>query len=285
MGRRQITEPPVPPGYICEVFAINVTPEGKGVLIGAERPPSHFPHRPDDHTRWNRKHAARPVGFMVNGAPMVRFKYQNATRRMSILKVSWIVSTGEYPHGSVRARDGDAWNVAPDNLILVKRGPDPFSISKASRARSLIDRAEADGKLLRALAANPKTTVAALSRLTGSSKPCVCRRLAKLEQGNLTCGPKCAARLRWDISPHGRAVATKDHPLLDALDKSILTVLARASVRATALAGLVGVCLLTAQRRVGLLVGHGLVEADKDKHFKITGKARAPWAMQRLDRG
>ena len=104
----------------------------------------------------------------------------------------------------------------------------------------------------------------------------------------MTCGPKCQTRLRWDATQQGKAVAANDQPLIDDLDRRILTALAFASVRPATLARMTGVCFLTAKRRVGLMVGRGLVVADADGRFKAASKARAalgpdaptPWLDQ-----
>ena len=77
---------------------------------------------------------------------------------------------------------------------------------------------------------------------------------------------------RWDATQQGKAVAASDKPLIDALDRRILTALALAPVKPVTLAHLVGVCLLTAKRKVVLLVGRGLAAADADGRFKAASK-------------
>ncbi len=119
-----------------------------------------FPSRPDDCARFNNLHAGKPAGFRgPNGAMLVRFQYLGKTRRMALFKAAWILATGEYPKGPVKARDGDPLNVATRNLI-------PFATQSSSGAQSkhakggkasaLIGRrAAADRAMLEALAAIP----------------------------------------------------------------------------------------------------------------------------------
>ena len=270
MGRRQQTEPPVPATYIRECFHVR-----DGALVWRERPASHFPERPDDVTRFNNLRASEPAGFRgPNGEPLVRFVYDGKPRRMAMLRVAWIVATGELPCGAVKPRDGDQWNASPQNLILTKRGPRPYDQGKGGKASSLVRRAKTTTTLINALADHPGSTVPMLSKLVGSSAPCVCTRLGKLADMGLTCGPKCDARARWDLTQAGKALAMNGQPLLDDLDRSILRALALAPKRAIALKLRLEACSLTIKRRTGLLIERGLIEAQ-DGGFRITDQGRA----------
>ena len=197
MGRQRQTRPPVDVEFIQQAFATRQD----GTLIWRERPASHFPARTDDTARFNNQRAGEPAGFAgPGGKPLVRFRYGGKTRRLALLKVAWIVATGQAPNGAVRPRDGDEWNARRENLILTKRGPRPFDWGKGGEASSLERRARATTTLINALADNPGSTVPQISRLIGLSPPCVCTRLGKLADMGLTCGPKCDARARWDLT-------------------------------------------------------------------------------------
>jgi len=184
------------------------------------------------------------------------------------------LSTGEWPKGIVRARDGDDSNFRSENLIVLQRGHSPFSTGTAS----LVRRATADRVMLQALAEHPGRTLPQLSRLTGSFESCVCTRLSKLAERGLTCGPRCNARARWLLTPAGRQLAAAAVPVLDDLDRRILTACSRSPARLITLARLMGVCSLTAHRRVDALVERGLArtqDADQRSYrFMITDEGR-----------
>jgi hypothetical protein len=59
-----------------------------------------------------------------------------AIRRVLASRIAWCLSCGEWPKGIVRARDGDERNLRPENLILIERGPRPFTNSQVRRASS-----------------------------------------------------------------------------------------------------------------------------------------------------
>jgi hypothetical protein len=61
-----------------------------------------------------------PAGFLVKDRPVVRIQYGDRTRRVGLLQAAWIVAHGAYPLGAVRPRDGDPWNCAASNLMLVR---------------------------------------------------------------------------------------------------------------------------------------------------------------------
>jgi hypothetical protein len=268
MGRQKQTESPVPIEFIRECFDIH-----DRQLIWKERPRDHFPCRPDDASRFNGLRAGGPAGMAgPDRKPMVRFQYQGATRRIALLRVAWIVATGELPHGVVRPRDGDEWNASEENLIVVKRGGNPFAVGKSSLKR----RAEVDSTLLKTLAQHPGQTLPQLSRLTGSSASCCCTRLGKLSDLGLTCGPKCDARARWDLTPAGQALAATAQPvILDDRDRQVLAALALTGMGVMKLSRRIGVCPLTVKRRARLLAQRGLLIADPRRFFLISAAGLA----------
>ena len=114
-----------------------------------------------------------------------------------------------------------------------------------------------------------------------------CVRLSKLADMGLTCGPKCDARARWDLTPAGRELALSANPvvLLDDLDRHHLAAIALAPKRQLQLVREVEVCSPTIKRRIGLLIGRGLVKQDGARQpFSITDAGLAalgPEAPQR----
>ena len=181
MGRTYQTQPPVPIEFIRECFDIR-----DRQLIWLERPADHFPERSDDHTRFNNLRAGGPAGMAgPDGKPMVRLQFRGVTRRIALLKVAWVVATGELPHGAVRPRDGDEWNASAENLIVTRHGRDPFGAiggkhSKGGKGSALVERQVRTTTLLRTLADHPGSTVPQLSKLVGSSASCCCTRLGKI---------------------------------------------------------------------------------------------------------
>ena len=209
MGRPQLSQPPLPVEYVRD--ALQVRQDGQ--LIWRERPREHFPCRPDDASRFNNQRAGEPAGFAgPDGRLMVRVQFEGRTRRIAALRVAWALATGEWPRGVVKARDGNDNNCRFDNLILTRAGPRPFDWGKGGEASSLERRAKATTTLIRTLADHPGATVPQLSKLMGSSAPCVCARLGKLSDMGLTCGPKCDARARWDLTDQGRQLAAAADP-------------------------------------------------------------------------
>ena len=123
MGRRREPVTPVDVAFVREAFEVR-----DGVVVWRSRPDSHFPCRRDDATRFAALRAGSSAGFKgPGGKPLVRFMVNGRTRRVSLLRIAWVVATGELPHGVVRARDGNEWNASFDNLIVTKHGRDPFS--------------------------------------------------------------------------------------------------------------------------------------------------------------
>ena len=198
-----------------------------------------------------------------------------AHAEVALLRVAWIVHVGELPHGAVRPRDGDEWNAAFENLIVTKSGARPFDQARGGKASTLDRRAETTTTLINALADHPGATVPQLSRLIGSSAPCTCVRLGKLADMGLTCGPKCDARARWDLTPAGRAVAQASAPILDDTDKQLLTTLVLKPTRQLELVRRTGLCSLTVKRRLGLLIERGLAKQDAPRlPFSVTDAGR-----------
>ena len=272
MGRRRQTEPPVPPSFLREAFAIR-----DGVLIWRERPASHFPNRRADHQHFNSLFAGKPAGFRESKCfPMVRVQYSGCTRRLAILRVAWAVATGELPRGVVAARDGDPWNASAENLIVVKAGPRPFTQSKGGRGSALIHRGEGERALIDKLAESQGSmTVPQLSVSVGQSAPCCCFRLAALARKGLVCGPACNARKRWDLTPAGLALAASNRPVLDVRDYDILSALAVIGMGRKKLSRWIGVSPMMIRRRTSVLIERGLVVADPRGFFALTIDGRA----------
>jgi hypothetical protein len=183
---------------------------------------------------------------------LARVYHQGRIRRIAAGRIAWALAVGQWPKGVVRARNGDDDDLRPSNLIEVRHGRDPFGAisgkhSKGGKASSLDHRAKMTTTLINALAEHPGSTVPVLSKLIGSSASCCCTRLGKLADAGLTCGPKCDARARWDLTPAGRELALSANPvvLLDDLDRQVLTALALAPKRQLQLVREVEVCSQT----------------------------------------
>ena len=205
MGRGVNTQPPIDAAFIREAF--HVRQDGRIV----------------------RRSTGEIATFSGPGAQLlVRVYHQGGIRRFAAGRIAWAIAVGEWPKGVVKARNGVDDDLRPENLIVVKAGARPFDQGKGGMASSLERRAKTATTLINALADHPGATVPQLSRLVGSSAPCVCTRLGKLADMGLTCGPKCDARARWDLTAQGRALAAAALPLIDDLDKNILMACARA---------------------------------------------------------
>ena len=200
-----------------------------------------------------------------DGFSMVRLMVDGRMRRLAVARVAWAIQFGAWSTGIVRLRS-DGGGYGADNLIETRRGQNPYAVGQAS----LIKRAERDLSLLAALAGNPGATVPTLSRLAGMGPTCACLRLAALADKGWCAGPKCDARARWDLTPAGKALAVAGRPLLDDLDRDLLSTLAAASMGAVKLARRAGVCPPTVRRRAGQLAKRGLVFADPRKFYSIT---------------
>jgi hypothetical protein len=269
VGRPHTTRPQVPPEFIQQCFIVG---DNSGKLLWRERPPEHFLQRRQDHRHFSAAFAGKPAGMLgPGGKPLVRFVYEGHTRRVALLKVAWIVATGELPCGVVRPRDGDEWNATAANLIVTKAGAGTFDQGKGGKRSSLAERQFRSTLLLKALAANPGSTVPVLSELIGSSVSCCCTRLGKLADMGLTCGPKCDARARWDLSPAGQALAAAASPVvIDGLDTDLLEMIASGPMRQLELARRCGIASLTVKRRVWRLIEAGMVTTDSERRFCIS---------------
>ena len=122
MGRRKEPATPVDVAFVRECFSVRQD----GTLCWRERPESHFGARPDDVTRFAAIRAGQPAGFEINGRHVVRVMYAGKTRRIAAGRIGWAISTGEWPRGSIKARDGNERDLRPANLIQVRHGRDPF---------------------------------------------------------------------------------------------------------------------------------------------------------------
>jgi hypothetical protein len=272
MGRRREPIPPLDIDHIQRAFAVRQD----GTLV-----------RRDHHVA---ALAHEPATFVGPGNRlMARVTVNGKIRRIAASRIAWALATGQWPKGVVRARNGIDDDLRPENLILTERGPRPFTKSAGGKASSLERRAKTTTTLIRTLSEHPGSTVPQLSRLVGSSAPCVCTRLSKLADMGFCVGPKCDARARWDLTPAGKALAASATPPLDDFDRDILMIIVRSPAKLMALAHRIGSCSLTAKRRLGLLIERGLAEAQ-DGRFVITdegrkvlgGAAPRPWVRFEL---
>ena len=202
---------------------------------------------------------------------MVRVSVGGRVRRIVASRVAWALAVGQLPSGPVLPRNGDPTDLRPENMLLTKGGARPFDQAKGGKSSALAERQFRSTLLLKAMAANPRSTVPVLSELIGSSVSCVCTRLSKLADAGLTCGPRCDARARWDLTPAGQALAeTNSQHVLDGLDTDILSMIASAPMRQLELAHRLGIASLTAKRRITRLVSAGMVTIDTGRRFCIS---------------
>ena len=181
---------------------------------------------------------------------------------------AWALACGEWPKGSVKTKNG-ADDFRLENLVVVSHcAHKPHT--KGGRASSLIRRHDADRALLAALADNPHPTIAGLSRLIGCSEARTSTHLGKLAERGLTASPMCVPGRSWALTGEGLAVAMDERPLVDDLDCDVLKVIAQSPSKLTKIVAQVGVCKLTARRRVDLLIERGLVSHDAGNFFTIT---------------
>lgn len=261
MGRQRTTEPvPVPVEIVKQTFATRQD----GVII---RRSCHIDAL-----------AHEPATFRGPGDKlMVRVYVDGGIRRLLATRIAWVLATGSWPDGPVLPRNGVDDDLRAENLIKVRHGKDPFGAisdkhSKGGKASALHERQVRNKALLKALNDNPGATLPQISQLIGSSTSCTCVRLAKLEAQGLTCSPKGQAHVRWELSQAGRALAAAADPvILDSLDTDILETVASAPMKQLELARRLGVCSLTIKRRVTRLIDAGMVTADRDRRFRISG--------------
>ncbi len=254
MGRTAVSHAPPPVEYLGQCFVVD---DNSGRLLWASRPPEHFGQRREDAANWNARFPGKDAGWMTPSGLMVRFTFEGRTRRMSALRVAWVLATGEYPGGAIEARDGDRANLRPENLI--ERPRDWTRVG----GPSLKQREASAAALVAALAQHPDASIAQISRLVGSDKPCTCRRLAKLAEAGLTCGPMCVPSRHWHLTGKGADLAAQaaiGRPVLDEVDDDLLRAVAsRPHTKLTVAAALALIAEPTARRRLHALEERKLV--------------------------
>jgi DNA-binding Lrp family transcriptional regulator len=246
MGRQAHAEPLPRIAFIRKSFAIR-----DGVIVRLRTSePTLFERGPSDHL-------------------LVRVMVEGRIRRIAAPRLAWALASGEWPHSTVKLRDDHA-GYGAENLVLLRRGQNPFAVGKAS----LIRRAERDVALLKAVAENPDATLPVLSRHVGSSASCVCVRLGKLADHGLCEGPKCDPRVRWQLTPARRELAARSQPPLDDTDLDILRAVARGPrTSITLAAAIASVGAGTASRRLKMLKAAGLV--SNGDRYSLTDAGRA----------
>lgn len=264
MGRPQQTRPPVPVEIVTESFGLRQD----GAII-----------RRDCHVD---ALTGEPATFRgPHNRLMVRIYVDGEVRRLLATRIAWALATGSWPSGVVKARNGIDDDLRPENLILTKHGRDPFGAispkhAKGGKASALHERDKKTVTLLRTLAQHEGSTVPELSELVGSSVSCCCTRLGKLADAGLTCGPKCDARARWDLTARGRELAAAPEPvILDDLEEAILSALARASAGLVSISRQTGACQLTVKRRAERLIRRDLAFRDPRGFYVVTEAGRA----------
>lgn len=242
MGRGRITAPPIDIEFVQQAFVIR---DGTVVRIST---------------------GEDAVFVGPHEQLLVRVYLDGKIRRVCALRLAWALACGSWPRGIVRPRDGNTRNFVADNLIVVRRGQIPFAVGTSSLKR----RAEVDSELIATLAQHRGQTLPQLSQLTGLSESCCCTHLGRLEKQGLTRSPRCQARLRWDLSQQGRAAAQASIPVIDELDRQILTALVLEPMRQLELARETETCSLTIKRRAGLLAERGLIRVDERRRYVVT---------------
>ena len=197
MGRGVASlQPPVT--YWPECFHIRQD----GALCWRERPASHFPERTEDCARFNAIYALKPAGFPgPNGEPMVRVKWSGRTRRMTAARAAFIVAHGRFPKGAVSLnRPGD---YRPASLI-----EQPYRGNRNGGVEtSLPKRAEADARLLTALASHVSPSLSQLAGMVRLSKGNTSSRLKRFAERGWACGPECCPARHWHLTALGREQA------------------------------------------------------------------------------
>ena len=267
MGRKQQTEPPVPPEFVKQCFAIRQD----GQLIWRERPAEHFPHRRADHACFNSQRAGERAGREgPSGRPLVRFQYEGRTRRLALLKAAFIAQTGEYPCGPVKTKNANGQDCRLANLTVAPYGAHKPQ-ANAGRSSSLERRQATNAALLSALAERANPTLSELSAVVGLSEGRVSTRLGKLADAGFCVSPMCVPGRAWALTDAGRKLATSANPMvIDDLDRAVLRVIARSPSRLVAVAQQVEVCHFTARRRLDRLAEHGMAKADEHRRYIAT---------------
>jgi hypothetical protein len=234
MGRG-IATGPVPPEVVRQHFALRQD----GQIVGCECRIASLAHDPATFSG-------------PNGVAMVRMTYNGKIRRLSAARVAYAITKGHWPSG-----------------LLAKSSHQPNG-----KASSLARRAEADISLIKAMSEAPDASIAKLSVLTGSPESCTSTRLGRLAERGLTESPQCVPGRSWCLTGAGKTVAMNGQPLIDDTARDILAIIARAPVRQLELARRLGVCSLTAKRRLGVLIAQGLADAQ-DGRFRISEAGRS----------
>ena len=239
-----------------------------GRLLWRSRPLEHFGQRREDAANWNARFSGRAAGWMTPFGLMVRFTFEGRTVRMLAARVAWAISTGRYPLGVVAPRDGDAANMRPEAL---ERSRDWRRVG----GPSLDQRRAADARMLDAMRRHPGATIVEIAGIAVSGKPSACRRLDKLAAPRLACGPQCLPSRHWALTGAGLTLAASAAPLVDALDRDILRVLAlRDHIAAASIARRIdGHCEMTVRRRLRGLAERGL--AANGAGWSLTGPGLA----------
>jgi HNH endonuclease len=122
-------------------------------------------------------------------------------------RAAFALAFGHYPTGRVDFVDGDADNLAPDNLLdLPRRARSPGRRGglKAERARDQAALDALDGGA---------TTISKLASAMGSERSDARKRLLKLEaRGLVEPPPRCCADRGWMLTHAGREQALTDLP-------------------------------------------------------------------------
>jgi hypothetical protein len=134
---------------------------------------------------------------------------------------------------------------------------------------------DSDRALLAALAAHGGASIAQLARITSTSESRVSTHLGKLAVQGLAQSPMCVPGRSWALTAADRGIAAAAVPVVvDELDRDILGALAMTAMGCMKLARRVQVCPLTIRRRLGLLIGRGLVFADPRRFYSLTPAGR-----------
>jgi hypothetical protein len=233
---------------------------GRGIATGPVPPEivqQHFALRQDGQiVRRGHRIAAlahEPAAFAgPKGVALVRMTYNGKIRRLSAARVAYAITKGHWPTG-----------------LLAKPSHRPNG-----KASSLARRVEADMTLIKAMSEAPDASIAKLSALTGSPESCVSARLGRIAERGLAASPMCVPGRSWCLTGAGKALAMNGQLLIDDTGRDILTIMARAPVRQLELARRLGGCNLTAKRRLGMLVGQGLIDVNASR-FRITDQGRS----------
>jgi Mn-dependent DtxR family transcriptional regulator len=259
MGRGPLTEPQIPASFIAESFTVGAN---SGELLRRDRL--------CDSGGYNSKFAGGSATYRdPDGVLRARLTFQGKRRNMTAARIAWILSAGVYPKGQVQTRDGGD-DFRRENLTILPHCRHRPWEKGGGQASALERRAEVDRSLLAAMAEHQGASLMQLAKLVGVSEGRVSVKLNRLASRGLAQSPTCVPGRSWALTGQGREIAAAGRPLIDDLDRQVLAVLRSASMGPVRLARRLGVCLLTAKRRVRLLAARGLVIADARRFFSIT---------------